>query len=83
MSGLSEVVDSLIVLTERTITPETELIIWPENAIDGAIFADSRTAFRIADSTRSWNIPLITGTGLFKTYAPDTDVLYRGIYPGI
>lgn len=82
MSGLDEVVDSLMSLTKRTITTDTELIVWPENAIDGAIFADSRTAFRIADSARSWNIPLITGTGLLKTYAPDTEVLYRGIYPG-
>lgn len=82
MSGLTEVVDSLISLTERTINPETQLIIWPENAIDGAIFADSRTSYRIADSVRSWNTPLITGTGLFKTYPPDTDELYRGIYPG-
>lgn len=81
MSGLTEVVDSLSALTSRTITPNTQLIIWPENAIDGAIFSESRISFQIADSVRSWNIPLITGTGLLKSYAPDTDILYRGIHP--
>ncbi|WP_020401979.1 apolipoprotein N-acyltransferase [Gracilimonas tropica] len=79
MSGLREVVDSLFTLTSRTITPGTDLIIWPENAIDGAIFADSRTALRIADSAKSWNTSFITGTGLFKSYESNTDELYRGI----
>ena len=78
MSGLREVVDSLFVLTERTITPETELIIWPENAIDGFIYANGRTASRIADSARAWNKNFVVGTGLYKTYSEDTDILYRG-----
>ncbi|MCP9292514.1 apolipoprotein N-acyltransferase [Gracilimonas sediminicola] len=78
MSGLREVVDSLFTLTERTITPHTELIIWPENAIDGFIFSDSRTALRIADSARAWNKNFIVGTGLYKTYPEDTEVLHRG-----
>ncbi|MFP8488475.1 apolipoprotein N-acyltransferase [Gracilimonas sp. Q87] len=79
MSGLDEVMDSLMSLTDRTINPKTELVIWPENAIDGAIFSKSRTASRIADSARSWNTNFIVGTGLFKTYDTDTDKLYRGI----
>ncbi len=79
MSGLTEVVDSLISLSKRTISENTDLIIWPENAIDGAIFANSRTALRIADSAKAWNTHIITGTGLFKTYKKDTEELYRGI----
>lgn len=82
MSGLKEVVDSLFTLTSRTITSETELIIWPENAIDGYIFLDSPTTRRIADSARVWNKNFLVGTGLFKTYPKDTDVLYRGLYQG-
>lgn len=78
MSGLSEVMDSLFSLTSRTITPNTDLVIWPENAIDGAIFLNSRTAYQIADSARSWNTNFITGTGLFKTYEENTKELYRG-----
>lgn len=79
MSGLVEVVDSLISLTERTITSDTDLVVWPENAIDGAIFSNSQTAIRMADSARVWNTNFVVGTGLFKTYDSDTDELYRGV----
>jgi len=82
MSSLSEVLDSLMSLTERTITTETDLVVWPENAIDGAIFSNSRTAQRIADSARSWKTDFIVGTGLFKTYETNTDELYRGTVQG-
>jgi apolipoprotein N-acyltransferase len=82
MSGLAEVMDSLMSLTESTITPETELVIWPENAIDGAIFSKSRTANRLSDSARSWNTNFIVGTGLFKTYDSTTNELYRGTVQG-
>ncbi|MEQ8525780.1 apolipoprotein N-acyltransferase [Gracilimonas sp.] len=78
MSDLKEVIDSLFTLTSRTITPQTELIIWPENAIDGFIFTNSRTALRIADSAKAWNKNFVVGTGLYKTYSKDTDILYRG-----
>jgi|TARA_R100000388_G_scaffold95039_1_gene86300 apolipoprotein N-acyltransferase len=82
MSGLPEVMDSLFALTSRTITPTTDLIIWPENAIDGYIFLDSPTSDRIADSAKAWDMNFLVGTGLFKTYPKDTDVLYRGLYQG-
>lgn len=80
MSGLEEVVDSLFVLAERVIKPETELIIWPENAIDDVIQPAGRTARRIADSARSWNTDFILGTSLYKFYRDTTPDLYRGIY---
>lgn len=83
MSGLTEVVDSLFALTERTITSETELVIWPENAIDGYIFADSPTASRLADSAQAWNINFLVGTGLYKSYPADTKKLYRGTFRGL
>ena len=78
MGGLNEVVDSLFSLTSRTITQQTELIVWPENAIDGFIFSNSRTALRIADSAKAWNKNFVVGTGLYKTYSKDTNELYRG-----
>jgi apolipoprotein N-acyltransferase len=81
MSGLSEVVDSLFSLTSRTITENTNLIVWPENAVDGAMFSSSATAQRIADSAKVWDTNFIFGTGLYKTYDKDTNILYRGIYP--
>ncbi|MEX2605036.1 MAG: apolipoprotein N-acyltransferase [Gracilimonas sp.] len=83
MSGLNEVVDSLIALTERTITPETQLIIWPENAIDGWIFADSPSALRISDSARAWNTNFLAGTGLYESYPPESVGLFRGTYQGL
>lgn len=82
MSGLGEVLDSLLSISSKTITQQTDLVIWPENAIDGAIFSNSRTASRLADSARSWNTDFIVGTGLFKTYDPNTDELYRGTVQG-
>lgn len=68
MSGLGEVLDSLFALTEAKRTPDTELIVWPENAIDGVIQPNGRTAKRIADSARAWNTSFIVGTGLIETY---------------
>lgn len=80
MSGLGEVMDSLIALADRTITPNTDLVIMPENAIDGYIFTNSRPAIRIADSARAWNTNFVIGTGLYKTYPKDYAGLYRGHY---
>ncbi len=79
MSGLGEVLDSLFSLTEATRTPDSELIVWPENAIDGVIRPDGSTAKRIADSARAWNTSFIVGTGLVETYdGPDQPELFYG-----
>lgn len=81
MSGIAEVMDSLFALTERVITPTTDLVIWPENAIDGQIFLDSRAAMRISNAARTWNTAFIAGTGLIELY--DTPpALYLGITGG-
>ncbi|MDR9418767.1 apolipoprotein N-acyltransferase [Gracilimonas sp.] len=82
MSGLHEVMDSLIALSYRTKTPSTDLIIWPENAIDDYIFTNSAAAQRVADSARAWNTSFIAGTGLFKTYPESFEGLSRGTYQG-
>ncbi len=79
MENLSEVVDSLLSLTKRTLQPSTDLVIWPENAIDGYIYAESYTANRIADSAKTWNVNLIIGSGLIKTYPEDSEGLFRGV----
>lgn len=83
MSGLGEVVDSLLELSSRVRTPQTELIVWPENAIDGAIFVESRTVQRMADSARAWDSYFIAGTGLFELYDDEnTPSLVRGSFQG-
>lgn len=83
MSNLEEVVDSLMALSQRTITPNTDLVIWPENAIDGYIFKDSQITARLADSAQSWNTHFLVGTGLYKQYPADTDILHRGTFRGL
>lgn len=60
--------DSLFSITKQTITPQTELVVWPENAIDAGIYMNSYTANRIADSASTWNTTFVAGTGLFKLY---------------
>lgn len=83
MSGLAEVVDSLLALSARVRTPQTELIVWPENAIDGAIFIESGTVQRMADSARAWNSYFIAGTGLFELYdEANKPSLVRGHFQG-
>ena len=70
MSGTEEVLDSLFSLSLVQKKSETELIVWPENAIDKPIQMDSRHARRIADSVRVWQTNFIIGTGLYTLY-PD------------
>lgn len=80
MSGLREVVDSLFSLTERTITPTTDLVVWPENAIDGYIFRNSSTTQLLSNFAREHNTSFLVGTGLFKTYPKNYNGLYRDLY---
>ncbi len=68
MSGLNEVLDSLFTLTYNVKTPDTKLIVWPENAIDGQIYLKSGVSARIADSARAWNASFIAGTGIIELY---------------
>ncbi|MEQ9308723.1 MAG: apolipoprotein N-acyltransferase [Balneolaceae bacterium] len=84
MSGPSEVLDSLFSLTNKIKTNETDLIVWPENAIDRPIYMDSGTTNRIADSARSWNNSFIVGTGLVTTYEEEnTPALHRSLRSGV
>lgn len=80
MSGINEVLDSLFVLADKVRTPDTKLIIWPENAIDAVIRMNSYTSQRVADSARAWNTSFLIGTSFLKTYPEDTDELVRGVY---
>lgn len=81
MSGVTEVLDSLFSISNRVKTEKTDLVIWPENAIDKAIFLNSLEAFRIADSAKVWDTNIITGTGLYVLYEEEPE-LFRGIFNG-
>lgn len=77
----SVLMDSLFSITNKVITDDTELIVWPENAVDAGIYMNSRTAVSISDSAQSWNASLITGTGLFELYE-EPPTLYRDMVNG-
>ena len=83
MSGAEEVLDSLFNLSSVHRNRETELIVWPENAIDKPIQMDSWHAKRIADSARTWQTNFIIGTGLFTLYPEQTPELYRSSVNGV
>ncbi len=81
MRDKREVLDSLFSITKRTKAPETDLVVWPENAIDGVTYINSVTTNRVADSAKAWNTAFISGTGLYKLYdTPPT--LYRDTFQG-
>lgn len=65
---LDHLTDHLLTLSEHARTDSTDLILWPENALDTSTAFGTRLTSRIADSTSSWNSALVTGTGYIKTY---------------
>lgn len=82
MSDEKEVLDSLFSISQKMRENTTELIVWPENAIDKSIFMDSPATLRISDSARAWNTNFIIGSGLYTTYTQKAPKLYYGIYRG-
>ena len=77
MSGTREVLDSLYTITERTVTEQTELVVWPENAIDAALSMNSSHIKRIADSAKVWETNFLIGTGTVSYYEEDLPKVYR------
>ena len=79
LANVDELLTGLLELSDSARTDQTDLIVWPENAIDSAISRENRFNARIQDSLRSWNTELITGTGLIRYYDPDKEPsLVRG-----
>tara|TARA_R110002124_G_scaffold80533_9_gene213136 strand:- start:3656 stop:5215 length:1560 start_codon:yes stop_codon:yes gene_type:complete len=74
-------VQSLFDITSEIRTEDTELIIWPENALDAALYMDSKTSLMLSDSAKAWNTSIIAGTGLFQLYE-EPPSLYRDMYRG-
>ncbi|MGB0346421.1 MAG: apolipoprotein N-acyltransferase [Balneolaceae bacterium] len=83
MSGNTEVVDSLFSITEKYHTESTDLVVWPENAIERAVLMESVHVNRVADSSRSWNTAFIVGSGLITLYPENPPELTRGLYGNI
>jgi len=66
--SLDLLIDHLASLTEGIVTPETDLILWPENAVDGAVQLNSAVSKRLQELSDRWNAELITGAMLVETY---------------
>lgn len=70
-SSLDELLDKLLTLSSGAVTPNTDVVIWPENAIDATVTFNSSYFTRIEDSLRVWNTQLITGGGLVEYFDED------------
>lgn len=66
--SLDNLIHKLLRLSDEARTEETDVIIWPENAIDSSLRATSPEFDVIRDSLESWNTNLITGLGLIEIY---------------
>lgn len=77
--SLDDLVTHLLTLTTEAKASTTELIVWPENALDSALNLQNPVISRIQDSLRVWETELITGSGYLKFYSEDeVPALTRG-----
>ncbi|MDZ7719639.1 MAG: apolipoprotein N-acyltransferase [Balneolaceae bacterium] len=70
-ASLDALTDKLLRLSNEARTEETDVIIWPENAVDSSLRVTSPQFDVIKDSVKSWNTSLITGLGLIEIYEED------------
>ncbi len=67
-ASMEDLLDKLLRLSDEARTEETDVIIWPENAVDSSLRITSPQFDVIRDSLQSWNTNLITGLGLVEVY---------------
>jgi apolipoprotein N-acyltransferase len=68
LSSLNQLVDKLLTMSAEVVTDDTDVIIWPENAVASSLPFQNAHFDRIRDSLRVWNTELITGTGYVEFY---------------
>jgi apolipoprotein N-acyltransferase len=68
LPSLNALLDKLLTMSDEVRTEYTDVIIWPENAIDSSITINSPYFDRMRDSVNVWNTRLITGAGLIDFY---------------
>ena len=69
--SLNALLDHLLSLSDEARTENTDVIIWPENALDTSLSINSPYFERIRDSLAVWDTKLITGSGFFEFYEDD------------
>ncbi len=67
-NSTNELIDWLLYLSDSARTENTDLILWPENALKTTVPLSSAITNRISDSLKVWNTTLVTGTGYQKFY---------------
>ncbi len=68
LPSLNALLDKLLQMSDEARTEHTDVIIWPENAIDSSLAINSPYFYRMRDSVNVWDTRLITGTGLIDFY---------------
>lgn len=68
LSSLDELLDKLLRQSAEIVSEDTDVIIWPENAIESSLLIQNRYFNRIRDSLRVWNTELITGSGFVEYF---------------
>ena len=63
--------DHLLTLSSDVVTEKTDMILWPENAIDTGLPMRNFYFDLISDSMRAWNTQLITGSGFLEYFEED------------
>jgi len=71
LSSLDALLDKLLQMSDEARTEQTDIIIWPENAVDSSLPLDNVYFNRIRDSVNVWNTNLLTGTGFVEFYPED------------
>lgn len=67
-ASFSDLLNAHIAISDSARTPDTDLIVWPENATDTALGLESSTANILKDTLRKWNSALITGSSYIRYY---------------
>jgi len=68
LGSLDALLDKLLLMSGETVTENTDVLIWPENAIDAGLQFNNRYFTTIQDSLDNWNTSLITGVGYVEQY---------------
>lgn len=69
--SLQSLIGHLLDLSGQARSDQTDVIIWPENAIASTLMIENPYFDRINDSLRVWETTLITGAGIFDFYDDD------------
>src|SRR6056297_665062 len=67
-SSNQELITHLLQLSADALTDSSDVLIWPENALDTSVQPGSPQLTRIRDSLKVWKTPLITGSGYIDFY---------------